>query len=235
MVDAVEARGKHMMMRFSTGAALHTHMGMTGSWHLYRPGSPWRKAEGMARVVLEAGGVVAVCFVPSVAEIVATGSEESHPSLSRLGPDVLAPSRDAAPLVTGLRAAPDAEIGVALLDQAAVSGIGNIWKSEGLFLARVHPFDRVADLDDAALTRVVRAAMREMHRSVRLESAGIEGGRGGYRVYRRSGRPCPRCGTVIEMRRQGPLRRSTYWCPRCQPPVTPPRRDPGPAARAGPG
>lgn len=219
MVHAVEARGKHLLMRFSTGAALHTHMGMTGSWHLYRPGSRWRQAEGMARVVLEADGVVAVCFVPRTAEILAGDGEAAHPSLSRLGPDVLAPSRDADAAVAGLRATGVAEIGAALLDQSALSGVGNIWKSEALFLAGVHPFDRVADLEEAALTRLVRAAMREMHRSVSSEAIG----RGGYRVYRRSGRPCLRCGTLVEMRRQGPMRRSTYWCPRCQPPVGAPR------------
>src|SRR5688500_9906257 len=126
VVDAVEARGKHLLMRFSTGAALHTHMGMTGSWHLYRPGSRWRQPEGMSRVVLDADGVLAVCFVPRTAEIVAAAGEAAHPSLSRLGPDVLAPSADAAAGVAGLRATPEAEIGVALLDQGAISGIGNI-------------------------------------------------------------------------------------------------------------
>ena len=230
VVDAVEARGKHLLMRFSNGAALHTHMGMTGSWHLYRPGSRWRQPEGMARVVLEADGVVAVCFVPRTAEIVTASGEATHPSLSRLGPDVLAPSRAAAAAVVSLRATGGDEIGAALLDQTALSGVGNIWKSESLFLAGVHPYDRVSDLDEATLTRVVRAAMREMHDSVRAGPG--EGGRGRSRVYRRSGRPCLRCGTVIEMRRQGPMRRSTYWCPRCQPPARAPR--PGPGAPSSP-
>ena len=219
VITAVEARGKHLLVRFSSGAALHTHMGMTGSWHLYRAGSRWRQAEGKARVVIDATGVIAVCFVPRTAEIVPEGAEAAHPSLSRLGPDVLAPSRDAVAAVAGLRSTSDAEIGVALLDQTALSGVGNIWKSESLFLAGVNPFDRVASLDEATLTRVVRAAMREMGRSVQDDSAG---GRGTMRVYRRSGRPCPRCGTLIEMRRQGPMARSTYWCPRCQPSVIAP-------------
>jgi endonuclease-8 len=216
VITAVEAQGKHLLVRFSTGSALHTHMGMTGSWHLYRRGSRWQKPEGMARVVVEAGETIAVCFVPRVAEIVAAADEAIHPSLSRLGPDVLAPARDPAPAVGGLRARGDAEVGAALLDQEALRGVGNIWKSEGLFLARVHPFDRVADLDDATLTRLVRATMREMHRSV-LAGSGEAGG-GAQFVYRRSGRPCRRCGTPIAMARQGPMRRSTYWCPACQPP-----------------
>jgi endonuclease-8 len=228
-IDAVEARGKHLLMRFSTGDALHTHMGMTGSWHLYRPGSPWRQAEAKARVVLEAGDVIAVCFVPRVAELVPAAAEAGHPSLSHLGPDVLAPARDSAPGVTGLRARGADEIGAALLDQTAISGVGNIWKSEGLFLAGVDPFARVAELDEATLTRVVRAAMREMHRSVQAGKGEPEGqGRSRFWVYRRSGRPCRRCGTVIAMQRQGPMSRSTYWCPRCQPSVNEPR--PGRAA-----
>ena len=216
-VTAVEARGKHLLVRFSTGAALHTHMGMTGSWHLYRAGSRWQKPEAMARVVLEAGPVVAVCFVPRVVELMPPGEEAAHPSLARLGPDILAPARDEAPAVAGLRARGGDEIGAALLDQTVLSGVGNIWKSESLFLAGVDPFARVDAVDDAALARVVRAAMREMHRSVR-DGAGETDGRtrGRYWVYRRSGRPCRRCATVIRMARQGPMRRSTYWCPRCQ-------------------
>jgi len=234
-IDAVEARGKHLLVRFSTGDALHTHMGMTGSWHLYRPGSPWRQAEARARVVLEAGEVIAVCFVPRVAELVRAAAEAAHPSLSHLGPDVLAPARDSAPAVAGLRARGEDEIGAALLDQTALSGVGNIWKSEGLFLAGVDPFARVADLDDATLTRVVRSAMREMHKSVRAgtEEPEARHGRSRFWVYRRSGRPCRRCGAVITMERQGPMRRSTYWCPRCQPPVIAPR--PGPGAPSSPG
>jgi len=217
VITAAEARGKHLLLRFSSGSTLHTHMGMTGSWHLYRRGSRWRKPEAMARVVVEAGEVIAVCFVPRVLELLPPGEEAAHPSLSRLGPDVLAPAREAGPAVAGLRARENDEIGAALLDQTALSGVGNIWKSEGLFLARVNPFQRIAVLDDATLTRVVRATMREMHRSVG-EGSGGEASRvrGDRWVYRRSGRPCRRCGALIAMARQGPMRRSTYWCPGCQ-------------------
>ena len=218
VVTAVEARGKHLLVRFSTGAALHTHMGMTGSWHLYRVGSRWQKPEPMARVVLEAGPVVAVCFVPRMAELLPPGGEAAHPALTGLGPDVLDHARDAQPAVAGLRARGEVEIGIALLDQTALSGVGNIYKSESLFLAGVNPFARVGALDDATLTRIVRAAMREMHRSVRDGAGDVDGRpRGRYWVYRRSGRPCRRCGTIIAMARQGPMRRSTYWCARCQP------------------
>ena len=209
VIDAVEARGKHHLVRFSSGAALHSHMGMTGSWHLYRPGSRWRKPEGAARAVVETGDAIAVCFAAPTVEIVAAGAEAAHPTLSTLGPDILDPARDVAAAVAALRAQPGAEIGAVLLDQGAVSGIGNIYKSEALFLAGVDPFARVADVDDAVLTRVVRAAMREMRRSVAE-------GRASNWAYLRAGRPCRRCGTAIRMARQGPMRRSTYWCPKCQ-------------------
>jgi endonuclease-8 len=224
VVTAVEARGKHLLVRFSTGAALHSHMGMTGSWHLYRPGSRWRKSEALARVVLEAGDVIAVCFVPRVLELLPAADEAAHPSLTRLGPDVLAPARDPGPAVAGLRARAEDEIGAAILDQTALSGVGNIYKSESLFLAGVDPFARVRSIDDATLTRIVRAAMREMGRSVRDGTGEVDGqARGRYWVYRRSGQPCRRCGTLITMARQGPMRRSTYWCARCQPSARPAR------------
>ena len=119
--------------------------------------------------------------------------------------------------MAGLRARGGDEIGATLLDQTALSGVGNIYKSESLFLAGVDPFAPVSALDDATLVRVVRAAMREMHRSVRDGTGEVDGRpRGRYWVYRRSGRPCLRGGTIIAMARQGAMRRSTYWCPRCQ-------------------
>ena len=221
VITAVEARGKHLLVRFSTGAALHTHMGMTGSWHLYRPGSRWQRPAAAARVVIEASSVIAVCFVPRVAEILPAGAEDAHPSLSHLGADVLDDASDARPAVAGLRGRGEDEIGVALLDQTAVSGIGNIYKSEALFLAGVSPFARVDSLDDATLVRIVRAAMRLMRRSVAAAAPAGARTADGRHVYRREGRSCRRCGTTVRMERQGPMRRSSYWCPRCQPPGTP--------------
>ncbi|HET6900413.1 MAG TPA: DNA-formamidopyrimidine glycosylase family protein, partial [Vicinamibacteria bacterium] len=94
-IRGVEARGKHLLVRFSTGVALHTHLGMTGSWHLYRAGSRWQQPAHLARVVLEADGVVAVCFVPRVVELVPEADEAAHPSLTALGPDVVSAEFDA--------------------------------------------------------------------------------------------------------------------------------------------
>jgi endonuclease-8 len=157
-VLAVEARGKHLLVRFSTGVALHTHLGMTGSWHLYRAGSRWRQPAHLARVVLEADGVVAVCFVPRVVELVAEKDEGAHPSLTALGPDVVSEGFDAASAVTRLQARGPVAIGAALLDQTALSGIGNIYKSEVLFLCGVDPFTPVAALDAERLRRIVETA-----------------------------------------------------------------------------
>jgi endonuclease-8 len=221
-VVAVEARGKHLLVRFSTGVALHTHLGMTGSWHLYRSGSRWRQPAHLARVVLEADGVVAVCFVPRVVELVAERDEPAHPTLVALGPDVVSEGFDAAAAVARLRERGRAEIGAALLDQTALSGIGNIYKSEVLFLRGVDPFAPVAVLAPERLRRIVETAHKLMRRSVvaQVHQTAGGGGSGQYWVYGRARRPCRRCATLIRVARQGSPSRTTYWCPRCQPAVS---------------
>jgi endonuclease VIII len=217
-IAGVEARGKHLLIRFSTGVALHTHLGMTGSWHLYRASSRWRQPAHLARVILTAGEVVAVCFVPRVVELLAEKDEAEHPSLSGLGPDVVAADFDAPAAVERLRAHPTAAIGAALLDQTALSGVGNIYKSEVLFRCGVDPFTAVGRLDEETLTRIVRTAHKEMRRSVLapLRRTTGEGRAGRYWVYERIARPCRRCATLIRRARQGTPARTTYWCPRCQ-------------------
>jgi endonuclease-8 len=218
-VIAVEARGKHLLVRFSTGVALHTHLGMTGSWHLYRSGSRWRQPAHLARVVLEADGVIAVCFVPRIVELVAETDERAHPALLALGPDVVSEGFDAAAAVARLQERGGAEIGAALLDQTALSGIGNIYKSEVLFLRGVDPFTPVAALDAGRLRRIVETAHKLMRRSVVAPIRQTAGGgaSGHYWVYGRARRPCRHCATLIRVARQGSPSRTTYWCPRCQP------------------
>jgi endonuclease-8 len=216
-VTAVEARGKHLLIRFSTGVALHTHLGMTGSWHLYRRGSRWRQPQHLARVVVEAGDVLAVCFVPRVVELLPEADEPAHRSLAALGPDVVAPAVDVAAAIARLRARGALAVGAALLDQTALSGIGNIYKSEVLFRCGTDPFAPVALLDDERLRALVTTAHRLMRRSARggARLALTERSRR-YWVYGRAGRPCRRCGTLIRRARQGTPTRSTYWCPSCQ-------------------
>lgn len=215
-VDSVEARGKNLLFRFDDGRTLRSHMRMTGSWHLYRPGERWRKPARLARAVLETEDSVAVCFSAPVVEILTAREVERHEPLARLGPDVLAADTDATEAVRRLASQPATPIGEALLDQSAIAGIGNIWKSETLFLCGADPFAPVGSFTETELARIVAKARA-------LMSAGVSGsslrlsGRGPRRVYRRSGEACRRCGTAIRMRRQGAAARSTYWCPACQP------------------
>lgn len=216
-IESVAAAGKNLLVRFDDGRTLRTHMRMHGSWHLYRPGERWRKPAAFARVVLDTDEWTAVCFSAPVVEMLRPGEERTHPPLARLGPDVLGEALREDEAVSRLRACPDVEIGVALLDQARIAGIGNIWKSETLFRCRIDPFARVAALSDAALAGVVRQARKLMGRNAgAAPSPGKPTLAGTYAVYRRSGRPCRRCGTAIAMRRQGEERRSTYFCPACQ-------------------
>jgi endonuclease-8 len=156
-----------------------------------------------------------VCFDAPVVELFEERAEALHPALGGLGPDLLAPDFDAAEAIRRLRAPGrrDLSISAALLDQRALAGIGNIWRNETLFAERVDPLARVADLDDDTLRRLVASARRLLR-----ASAGIAPGRTApMHVYRRTGRPCPRCGTAIrsdQLRGENP--RTTYWCPTCQ-------------------
>jgi endonuclease-8 len=217
-ITAVEAVGKNLLIRFDNGLELRTHLRMNGSWHRYRPGERWRRPAARARLVLEVPGAVAVCFDAPVVELFDARAEAIHPTLSRLGPDLLAPDfgpADGAEARRRLRdpARAGLTISEALLDQRAMAGIGNIWRNETLFHDRVDPWARVGDLDDVTLDRLIATARRLLRQSV-----GETPGRTSMWVYRRTGRPCGRCGALI---RSGPMSsdspRTTYWCPTCQP------------------
>ena len=230
-VVRVEPRGKHLLVRFDDGRVLHSHMRMMGSWHVYRPGEIWRKPASRARAVLETEAFVAVCFNAPVVELLSPNDLVRHPSLSRLGPDVLSPRFDASLARERLRARPELSIGEALLTQSALAGIGNIYKSEALFVTRTFPFLAVGGLSDAELDGVVTAAQHLLSANVerggnaRSTRRALAGPR--YWVYLRSGRPCLVCGTAVRMRRQGDAGRSTYWGPACQKdPSNPPRVTP---------
>jgi endonuclease VIII len=214
-IRSVEALGKNLLIRFEGDLELRTHLRMNGSWHRYRPGERWKRPPSRARLVLEVPGAVAVCFDAPVVELFEERAEALHPSLGRLGPDLLAPGFDRDEALRRLRAPErrDLTISAALLDQRALAGIGNIWRNETLFAERVDPLARVADLDDDTLGRIVDTARRFL-----TASAGIAPGGGGpLHVYRRSGRPCPRCGTAIRSDQlRGEVPRTTYWCPACQ-------------------
>ncbi len=218
-VAAVESHGKHLLICFSGGAVLHTHQGMTGSWHVYRLGTPWRKPRRFARAVIETPEAVAVCFSAPAVELLPPGKAAPSVVLQRLGPDILSPAFDPLLAQERLRARSEVEIGVALLDQTALAGIGNVYKSEVLFLCRVNPFDLVRTLDDPALDLLIQTACRQMRRNLgsRVRRTRSELAPGRFWVYGRAGRPCLRCGDAVQRKLQGEQERSTYWCPACQP------------------
>ncbi len=211
-VTAVEAMGKNLLIRFDNGLEVRTHLRMHGSWHRYRPGERWRRPPARARLVIEVPGSVAVCFDAPTVELFEQRTEVVHPSLSRLGPDLLKDPVDVDEALRRLRDPSRAgtPITMALLDQRALAGIGNEVKNEILWQAGRSPFAPVRELDDAALRELVALA-----RNVLREGAAT--GDRPRHVYRRAGRPCPRCGSVIRVAHQGPeLPRLTFWCPRCQ-------------------
>ena len=228
VIARVEARGKHLLVTFAGGAVLHTHQRMHGSWHLYRRGSPWRRPAHHARAVIETAEAVAVCFQSPVVEMLSPAEAASHPALVRLGPDLLKDDFDPAAARRRLRERGEVEIGVALMDQTAVAGIGNVYKSEVLFLCGVSPLARVRDLDDASLERLLAVAREQMRRNLgpgyRRTTTSLSPER--VWVYRREGEPCRRCGTLVRRVVQGEQARSTYLCPACQRTSTGPRAGP---------
>lgn len=221
VVDAVDARGKHLLLRLSSGQVLHTHMRMTGSWHVYRAGEEWQRPRRQSRIMLECGDRVAVCFNAPVVELLAAGMDSAHPALAALGPDVLAQPVDVDEVRRRARSlSADTEVGDVLLDQRVVSGIGNIYRAEALFLERVNPFTPIGDVDDATLSRLVGTAARIMSLNARPGSPperDFERAPRGPWVYGRANRPCHRCRGVIKAKRTGRDARTVYWCPSCQP------------------
>ena len=209
-LTAAESRGKHLLLRFSEGLVLHSHLGMRGSWHLYRPGERWRRPASRAWIELATEDAVAVNFDGSSMRLVRETELRRDPRLARLGPDLLAPDVTPESVAVSLRRGDrDRELGDALLDQSLVAGIGNIFKSEGCFAAKLDPWRTLGRLEPADLELVAAQT-----RSLMLGSA--ETGRAPMRVYRRAGMPCPRCGAAIRSRKQGDDARTTYWCAGCQ-------------------
>ena len=215
-IEAVEARGKHLLVRFAGGAVLHTHQGMRGSWRLERR----RGAAGppRPRARIETADVVAVCSLAPVVELMSFARAAAHPALSRLGPDLLGPGFDPVAARRRLRARGELPIGVALMDQTALAGIGNVYKSEVLFLCGVSPLAPVRDLDDVTIDRLVAKAGELLRRNLgsgpRRTTSALSPLR--HWVYRRSHNPCRKCGRAIERVVQGDEARSTYFCPACQ-------------------
>jgi endonuclease VIII len=213
-VDAVDAVGKHLMIRFDDGTVLQTHLRMTGSWHLYESGERWRKPAHLARVVIETAEATAVCFSAPVVRSHRAGTESD--AVAHLGPDLCLPEADIDEVL--LRVARFAEPGTGiadvLLDQRVASGIGNVYKSEVLWAERVDPFTAIEAVPDEVRHRLFTTATKLLRANLTTRRRTTVPG--GLAVYRKARRPCRRCGTPIRVARQGDNARSTYWCPTCQ-------------------
>lgn len=221
-VDAIYAHGKHLFVAFDDGSILRSHLGMWGSWHRYPAGGRWRKPERQASIRLDTATTTFVCFNAKEAEILRSGGIRERQVHTRLGDDLTA---DAAPRWERALASaqelldPGTIAADVLLDQRVVSGIGNVYKSEVLFLERVHPARPLAVLDDPTLLRLWATARDLLRRNLgpgprvtRFEDDGA----GALWVYGRVGKACFRCGAPIAWARMGTTWRSTYWCERCQ-------------------
>jgi len=234
VVEKVEARGKWCLIFFSDDLILATHMLMSGSWHLYRTGERWKLPRSKMRVVITCADFQAVLFNAQVAEFHTERSLARSSQVPKLGPDVLANTFSIAAGAQALqkyaKQHPEAEVGVVLLNQRVMAGLGNVYKSEVAFAAGVNPFRKMSTLTPREMEKMVEAAQRYMKANVASgASEGIVTYTGMRRttramdqgarlwVYRRQGQECRRCGAAVQMRKQGTQARSTYWCPECQP------------------
>ena len=223
VVERVEAKGKHLLMFLDDKRVLHSHLGMTGSWHVYQPAQRWRKPPRLARLRIDVRRhelrSTVVCFTPKTLELLSATQYRRHGHLNRLGPDLMLPQLPSADLLLPrFRVHNRAPVGEAIMNQTIVSGVGNVYKSETLFLSNINPFRPIQNLNDTQLLEIVNLAHELMRqnrtgypRQTRYDKDGPL-----LWVYGRQHEPCIRCSDPIQMRRQGDLGRSTYWCPTCQ-------------------
>ncbi|HEX8066557.1 MAG TPA: DNA-formamidopyrimidine glycosylase family protein [Thermoleophilaceae bacterium] len=214
-VRSVDARGKHLFLRFEGGLALHSHLRMEGRWAVFRRGERWYRSPRRAWLVIRTPEHEVVQFDGPVLELMTDGRTRFDRRIAALGPDVLDDDLDTAGFLRRLRSDdPTRGVGDALLDQRNLAGVGNMWKSEACFLAGLDPWRRLADVTDEEALRAVEAVRPLMRESVERRGRGER--KGERWVYNRAGRPCRRCGTTVRARGQGDDNRTTYWCPSCQ-------------------
>jgi endonuclease VIII len=211
-IDAVDSQGKHLLVRFEGGLTLQTHLGMSGSWHVYRKGERWRKPGRLARVIIGVDGWEAVCFSAPTVRLTNT------PPLGHLGPDLCRADADLDECVRRMELVdPATPLADVLLDQRICCGVGNVFKSEVCFACEVHPLTPVGAVGPALRRRLVVTAAHQLRASLgagrRTTSPGPAGS---LAVYGRARRPCRRCATPIVVERAGRQARRTYWCPGCQ-------------------
>jgi endonuclease VIII len=208
-LEGIDAHGKHLIFRFGD-LALHSHLGMSGGWHVYPRRARWRRPRSSAWAVLSGERADAVQFGGPTLRVLRASRVAIDPQLTRLGPDILAPDFDLDQVVAIFRATDQSRtLGDALLDQRLTAGIGNIFKSEACFAAKVDPWHPLSEVSEADLRLVLEAARDQMLSAVRL------GDRHRFRVYKHRG-PCSRCRGPVHHRGQGDANRTTWWCERCQ-------------------
>jgi endonuclease-8 len=212
-IDRIEARGKHLLIRFGGGITLHTHMRMDGSWRALEPNAT---VNGAPVAVVGTAAATAVCRKAPVVELLDDAALRRHPRLSTLGPDLCLPDVDLDEVLRRLDALvdPSTPIGVAVLDQRVAAGIGNVYRSEILWACEVDPFEPIREVDPATRRRLYETGGRLLRANLgpgprRTMAQGLA-------VYERGGRACYRCGAPIRSRRLGDQARTTWWCPSCQ-------------------
>jgi len=217
VIDEVASRGKHLLMRIGD-RTIHSHLKMEGSWHLYRPGSSWKRPEWQARAILGTADWVAVGFSLGTLEVIEREAEEDV--VGHLGPDLLGPDWDAELAAERLLRDPEVPVFVAILEQRNYAGIGNEYANELCFLIGAHPTKPIGEVD---VPRLVQLSYRVIHankeRAIRSTTGDLRPKQTSW-VYGRKGQPCRRCGTRIRQGELGPtelIQRVVYWCPRCQP------------------
>ena len=216
VVDEVVSRGKHLLIRVAE-FTIHSHLKMEGSWHVYQHGTKWRRPTWQARAILANDERVAVGFQLGLLEVVARASEAEI--VGHLGPDPLGPDWDADEAVRRLTAEPGREIGLALLDQRVIAGLGNVYRNELCFLSGVLPTRPVGEVDTPlAMMRLAHRLINANKDRVDRTTTGTLRGATDW-VYRRDRHACYRCGTTILRGSLGDNDRelrNTFWCPRCQ-------------------
>jgi endonuclease VIII len=212
-VRSVDAHGKHLFLRFDGELTLHSHLRMTGSWGVHRDGERWKRAPHRAWLVIRVGGWDVVEFDGPLLELLRESRTRFDQRLAALGPDVIGVSFDREEFLRRLHEQSSSRtVGDALLDQRVLAGIGNVWKSESCWAARVNPWRELGRLSDEEAIAIVEFAHERMTRSAELDGFSTRP----RAVYRRAGLPCGRCGTRIRSHGQGDENRTTYWCPGCQ-------------------
>lgn len=218
-IERVDSHGKHLEIAFDDGIVLHTHMRMTGSWHVYRPGQKWRKRRHLARVIIETDEWVAVAFSAPIVETYREFDRTRHPRAGGLGPDLCRPEADLHECAARLfhYDNPDATIAEALLDQRVMSGVGNVYRCEVLWACGIHPWAKVSMVPQSTCLDLVLTSAHQLranlHSPVRVTAPDVPGG---LAVYGRNGQKCVRCGDIIRLTKMGEMARLLYWCPGCQ-------------------